>query len=93
MSFADDCDRRPLVMVRGNSTATALIPGLRKRRKRHFGIAQFISSSCIPALNAELVDAPKYPDPDAGSIVASVNSGAEWPVVQRASRMCHKADA
>jgi peptidoglycan/LPS O-acetylase OafA/YrhL len=53
-SFADSCvdrDRRPLVLVWGDSTAGALMPGLRKAQQtRDFGIAQFTSSSCIPAL-------------------------------------------
>jgi peptidoglycan/LPS O-acetylase OafA/YrhL len=57
-SFAADCadrDRRPLVMVWGDSTAGALIPGLRKAQEtRDFGIAQFTSSSCIPALKADI---------------------------------------
>jgi peptidoglycan/LPS O-acetylase OafA/YrhL len=62
MSFADECvdrDRRPLVMVWGDSTAAALMPGLREAQQtRNFGIAQFTSSSCIPALNADIVSTP-----------------------------------
>jgi hypothetical protein len=62
MSFADDCvdrDRRPLVLVWGDSTAAALVPGLRKAQQgRNFGLAQFTSSSCIPALNAEIPGTP-----------------------------------
>ena len=61
-SFADDCvdrDRRPLVLVWGDSTAGALMPGLRKAQEsRDFGIAQFTSSSCIPALNADMAGTP-----------------------------------
>lgn len=61
-SFADDCidrGRRPLVMVWGDSTAAALIPGLRKAQEtRNFAIAQFTSSSCIPILNADIAGAP-----------------------------------
>ena len=61
-SFAEDCadrDRRPLVMVWGDSTAAALIPGLRRAQEtRNFGIAQFTSSSCIPALNAVIPGVP-----------------------------------
>ena len=61
-SFAEDCvdrDRRPLVMVWGDSTAAALIPGLRRAQEtRNFGIAQFTSSSCIPALNAVIPGTP-----------------------------------
>jgi peptidoglycan/LPS O-acetylase OafA/YrhL len=63
MSFADSCvdpDRRPLLMIWGDSTAGALLPGLRKAQEtRDFGIAQFTSSSCIPALNADIANTPK----------------------------------
>jgi peptidoglycan/LPS O-acetylase OafA/YrhL len=62
MSFADSCvdrDRRPLLLIWGDSTAGALIPGFRKAQETHdFGIAQFTSSSCIPALNADIADTP-----------------------------------
>jgi SGNH domain (fused to AT3 domains) len=62
MSFADSCvdrDRRPLVLVWGDSTAGALLPGLRKAQQtREFGIAQFTSSSCIPALNTDVAGVP-----------------------------------
>ncbi|WP_247522025.1 acyltransferase family protein [Bradyrhizobium sp. 190] len=61
-SFAEDCvdrDRRPLVLVWGDSTAAALIPGLRKAQQtRNFGIAQLTSNSCIPALNADIPSTP-----------------------------------
>jgi hypothetical protein len=61
-TFADSCvdrDRRPLVFVWGDSTAGALLPGLRKAQEtRAFGIAQFTSSSCIPALNTDETDTP-----------------------------------
>jgi peptidoglycan/LPS O-acetylase OafA/YrhL len=61
-TFADDCvdrDRRPLVLVWGDSTAGALMPGLRKAQEtRDFGIAQLTSSSCIPALNADIAVTP-----------------------------------
>ena len=57
-TFADTCverDRRPLVLIWGDSTAGALLPGLRKAQEtRNFGIAQLTSSSCIPALNADI---------------------------------------
>jgi peptidoglycan/LPS O-acetylase OafA/YrhL len=57
-TFADTCvdrDRRPLVLIWGDSTAGALLPGLRKAQEpRGFGIAQLTSSSCIPALNADI---------------------------------------
>jgi peptidoglycan/LPS O-acetylase OafA/YrhL len=62
MSFAETCvdrDRRPLVFVWGDSTAGALIPGLRRAQQtRDFGIAQFTSSSCPPALNADIAGTP-----------------------------------
>ena len=62
MSFADTCidrDRRPLVLIWGDSTAGALLPGLRKAQEtRAFGIAQFTSNSCIPALNADIPGSP-----------------------------------
>jgi peptidoglycan/LPS O-acetylase OafA/YrhL len=61
-SFAKDCadqTPRPLVFVWGDSTAAALMPGLRKAQEtRNFGIAQFTSSSCIPALNADIPGNP-----------------------------------
>jgi peptidoglycan/LPS O-acetylase OafA/YrhL len=57
-SFAGDCvdrNRRPLIFVWGDSTAGALMPGLRKAQEsRDFGIAQFTSSACLPALNADI---------------------------------------
>jgi peptidoglycan/LPS O-acetylase OafA/YrhL len=61
-SFADSCvdrGRRPLVLIWGDSTAAALVPGLRKAQETlDFGIAQFTSSSCIPALNAAMAEVP-----------------------------------
>jgi peptidoglycan/LPS O-acetylase OafA/YrhL len=61
-SFADDCvdrDRRPLIMLWGDSTAGALLLGLRKAQETHnFGIAQFTSNSCTPALNIDVVGVP-----------------------------------
>jgi peptidoglycan/LPS O-acetylase OafA/YrhL len=63
MSFADECvdrTRRPLVLIWGDSTAGALMPGLLKAQQtRDFGIAQLTSSSCIPALNADIPSTPK----------------------------------
>jgi hypothetical protein len=57
-SYAADCaerGRRPLLLVWGDSTAGALMPGLRKAQQtRDFAIAQFTASSCIPALNADI---------------------------------------
>jgi peptidoglycan/LPS O-acetylase OafA/YrhL len=62
LSFADSCvdrDRRPLIFVWGDSTAAALMPGLRKAQQtRDFGIAQFTSNSCIPALNVDVAGTP-----------------------------------
>jgi peptidoglycan/LPS O-acetylase OafA/YrhL len=62
MSFADSCvdrDRRPLILVWGDSTAGALLPGLRKAQEtRDFGIAQFTSSSCVPALDTDVAGEP-----------------------------------
>jgi hypothetical protein len=61
-AFADDCvdrNRRPLILLWGDSTAGALMPGLRKAQQaRGFGIAQFTSSSCIPAVNADIAGVP-----------------------------------
>jgi peptidoglycan/LPS O-acetylase OafA/YrhL len=61
-AFADTCverDRRPLVLMWGDSTAGALLPGLRKAQEtRNFGIGQLTSNSCIPALNADIASAP-----------------------------------
>src|SRR5439155_749363 len=61
-SFADSCvdrNRRPLILIWGDSTAGALLPGLRKAQEsRAFGIAQFTSSSCIPALNTDVAGVP-----------------------------------
>ena len=60
--FSNMCvegDRRPLVLIWGDSTAGALLPGLRKAQQtRNFGIAQLTSSSCIPALGADIAGVP-----------------------------------
>ena len=62
MTFAAGCTdrgRRPLVFVWGDSTAGALMPGLRKAQEsQDFGIAQFTSSSCIPALHVDVAGTP-----------------------------------
>jgi peptidoglycan/LPS O-acetylase OafA/YrhL len=62
MSFADSCidrDRRPLLLVWGDSTAAALLPGLRKAQQvSNFGVAQFTSTSCLPALNVDVAGTP-----------------------------------
>lgn len=43
----------------GISTAGALLPGLRKAQQTNdFGIAQFTSSSCVPALNTDVAGVP-----------------------------------
>jgi len=61
-AFADDCvdrSRHPLILLWGDSTAGALMPGLRKAQEtRGFGVAQFTSSSCIPAVNADIAGVP-----------------------------------
>jgi len=60
-TFADNCveAKRPLVLIWGDSTLAALMPGLRKRQQEvHFGLAQFNASSCPPQLG---VDIPGYP--------------------------------
>lgn len=44
-------DKRPLIAIWGDSTASALIPGFRKLQEtRRFGIAQYTVSSCPPLL-------------------------------------------
>ncbi|MES2192902.1 MAG: acyltransferase family protein [Pseudomonadota bacterium] len=62
VSFSESCvdrDRRPLIFVWGDSTAGALMPGLRKAQEtRDFGIAQFTLSSCLPALNTDVDGTP-----------------------------------
>lgn len=46
-----DRDRRPLLLVWGDSTVGSLIPGLRElQQARAFGVAQFSISSCEPLL-------------------------------------------
>ena len=54
--FAPDCieHKRPLVALLGDSTAGALMPGLRTLQSRaQFGIAQLTVSSCQPLLSAK----------------------------------------
>jgi hypothetical protein len=49
--FAKDCaeTKRPLVLVWGDSTASALVPGFRTLQgNRDFGLAQYTVSSCKP---------------------------------------------
>src|ERR1700759_4320704 len=53
--FAPDCieHKRPLLALLGDSTAGALMPGLRHLQSRvQFGIAQLTASSCQPLLDA-----------------------------------------
>jgi peptidoglycan/LPS O-acetylase OafA/YrhL len=59
--FAQGCmeDRRPLLLLWGDSTASALMPGLRDRqREQQFGLAEYTTSSCPPRLD---VDVPGKP--------------------------------
>ncbi len=58
-TVASSKGRRPLIFVWGDSTAGALLPGLRKAQETNdFGIAQFTSSSCVPALNTDVAGVP-----------------------------------
>jgi peptidoglycan/LPS O-acetylase OafA/YrhL len=61
-NFADECvehDRRPLLLLWGDSTAGALMPGLLKAQEtRHFGLAQLNASSCVPILNIDIAVTP-----------------------------------
>ena len=61
-NFAEDCverDRRPLLLLWGDSTAGALMPGLLKAQQTHtFGLAQFNASSCVPLLNVDVAVTP-----------------------------------
>jgi peptidoglycan/LPS O-acetylase OafA/YrhL len=61
-SFPDSCverGRRPLIFLWGDSTAAALLTGLRKAQESNdFGIAQFTANSCIPALNTDEAGVP-----------------------------------
>jgi len=59
--FADECidHKRPLLLLWGDSTAGALMPGLRVAQASHdFGIAQLTASSCLPVLNVEVSSPP-----------------------------------
>ncbi|SEN33902.1 acyltransferase family protein [Bradyrhizobium sp. OK095] len=53
--YAEACVERknhPIILLWGDSTAGALLPGLRSAQEtRGFGIAQFTANSCIPALD------------------------------------------
>ncbi len=62
ITFEKGCmeETRPLLFVWGDSTATALMPGLRQlQNERNFGLAQFNSNSCGPWLS---VDVPGNPN-------------------------------
>jgi peptidoglycan/LPS O-acetylase OafA/YrhL len=51
--FFPDCadDKRPLIAIWGDSTASALIPGFRaQQHDQGFGLAQYTVSSCKPVL-------------------------------------------
>jgi peptidoglycan/LPS O-acetylase OafA/YrhL len=59
VTFGKSCleTERPLVFVWGDSTATALMPGLRKLQlKENFGLAEFTANSCGPWLNVDIRD-------------------------------------
>ena len=61
-AFADECverNRRPLLLLWGDSTAGALMPGLfEAQRTRNFGIAQLTASSCVPILDVDIAVTP-----------------------------------
>jgi peptidoglycan/LPS O-acetylase OafA/YrhL len=61
-TYADDCverNRRPLLLLWGDSTAGALMPGLLKARQtRDFGLAQLTASSCVPLLSVDIAVTP-----------------------------------
>jgi peptidoglycan/LPS O-acetylase OafA/YrhL len=53
--FAGSCSEqaRPLIVLWGDSTAGALMPGLRDlQSKEHFGITQLTANSCMPLLSS-----------------------------------------
>jgi peptidoglycan/LPS O-acetylase OafA/YrhL len=61
-TFGKSCmeEARPLLLIWGDSTATALMPGLRQlQHERNFGLAQFNANSCGPWL---AVDVPGNPN-------------------------------
>jgi len=61
-AFAENCvdrNRRPMLLVWGDSTVGALMPGLRKAQETHgFGVAQLTASSCVPIINVEIAASP-----------------------------------
>ena len=55
--FGKSCieEARPLLLVWGDSTAAALMPGLRQlQHERNFGLAQFTSNNCGPSLSVDV---------------------------------------
>jgi peptidoglycan/LPS O-acetylase OafA/YrhL len=61
-TFGKSCmeEARPLLFVWGDSTATALMPGLRQlQQERNFGLAQYTANSCGPWIS---VDVPGNPN-------------------------------
>jgi peptidoglycan/LPS O-acetylase OafA/YrhL len=61
-TYAEECtgqSRRPLLLLWGDSTAGALMPGLLKvQQARNFGLAQLTASSCVPLLNVDIAVTP-----------------------------------
>ena len=61
--YATDCidpNRRPLVLLWGDSTGAALMPGLRELQKSTgLGIAQLTASQCEPLLAMDIVGSPR----------------------------------
>jgi peptidoglycan/LPS O-acetylase OafA/YrhL len=61
-NYAEECvepNRRPLLLLWGDSTAGALMPGLLKAQQAHnFGLAQLTASSCVPILNLDIASTP-----------------------------------
>ena len=61
-NFAEECverNRRPLLLLWGDSTAGALMPGLLKAQQtRDFGLAQLTASSCVPILDVDIAVTP-----------------------------------
>jgi peptidoglycan/LPS O-acetylase OafA/YrhL len=54
-TYAETCvdrGRHPMIFLWGDSTAGALMPGLRRAQEvRNFGVAQFTANSCMPTLD------------------------------------------
>jgi peptidoglycan/LPS O-acetylase OafA/YrhL len=58
-TFGNNCleTARPLLFVWGDSTATALMPGLRELQlEENFGLAEFTANSCGPWLDVDIPD-------------------------------------